>query len=107
MDSDQILVHHETPSGKLLIGYGFIFLLRDNDPKHIAGGVKSSLDRKTSKQVPSVTDWPPQYQHLSIIEGVQNRTTGSHHLTESSERPLRSLENYSRRLLTEMIRKLI
>ena len=40
------LIHHAIPSGKRLIGNGYIFQ-HDNDPKHTANTVKSYLERKT------------------------------------------------------------
>ena len=41
----QILIHYAIPSGKCLMGNGFIFQ-QDNDPKHIAQKEKSYLERK-------------------------------------------------------------
>ena len=40
----QVLIHHAIPSGKRLIGNGFIFQ-HDNDHKHTANTFKSYLER--------------------------------------------------------------
>ena len=57
------------PSGKRLIGNGFIFQ-HDNDLKHTANAVKSYLERKTVDKTLTVIDWPPQSPYLNIIEAV-------------------------------------
>ena len=41
----QVLIHHAFPSGKSLIGNGFIFQ-HDNNPKHTAKAVKSYFREK-------------------------------------------------------------
>ena len=63
----QVLIHHAIPSGRCLIGNGFIFQ-HDNNPKHIANAVKSYLERegqliKHSHGLASSPD-------LNIIEAV-------------------------------------
>ena len=58
--------HHAIPSGKRLIGVGFIFQ-DHNDPKHT---VKSYLERKTADKTLTVMDWPPQSPDLNIIEAA-------------------------------------
>ena len=65
----QVLIHHAIPTGKRLIGNGFIFQ-HDNDPKHTANAVKSYLERKTADKTLTVMDWPPQSPDLNIIEAV-------------------------------------
>ena len=65
----QFLIHHAIPSGKHLIGNGFIFQ-HDNDPKHTANPVKSYLERKTADKTLTVKHWPPQSPDLNIIEAV-------------------------------------
>lgn len=64
-----ILIHHERPSEKYLIGKNFIFL-PDNDLKHTANAVKSYLNRKTHEEKLSVIDWPSWSLTLKIIEVV-------------------------------------
>ena len=44
----QVLINLAIPSGKCLIGNGFIFQ-HDNDPKHTANAVKSYLEKKEFK----------------------------------------------------------
>lgn len=55
----QILMLHEIPRGKGLIGNSFI-LRHDNDPKRTAEAVKSYLDRITHNGALSAMDWPPR-----------------------------------------------
>ena len=62
----QVLIHHAIPSGKHLIGNGFIFQ-HGNDPKHTANA------RKTADKTLTVMDWTPQIPDLNIIEAVWDR----------------------------------
>ena len=55
----QVLIHNAIPSGKRLIGNGFIFQ-HDNNSKHTANAVKSYLERKTADKTLTVMHWPPQ-----------------------------------------------
>ena len=52
----QILIHHETPSGKHLIGPKVI-LQHDKDPKHTAKVIKNYLQRKEEQGVLEVRVW--------------------------------------------------
>ena len=65
----QLLIHHAVPSGKRLIGNGFIFQ-HDNDPKHTSNVVKAYLQKKEEAGTLTVLDWPPQSPDLNIIEAV-------------------------------------
>ena len=58
-----ILIQHEIPSGKSLIGNGFIFQ-KDNNPKNIAQKVKSYIERKERSGDIQVMKWPPQGSNL-------------------------------------------
>ena len=59
-----VLIHYAIPSGKRLIGNGFIFQ-HDNDFKHTANAKQSYLERKTYGKT-----LPPQSPDLNIIEAV-------------------------------------
>uniref|UniRef100_A0A3Q0QR15 Transposase Tc1-like domain-containing protein n=1 Tax=Amphilophus citrinellus TaxID=61819 RepID=A0A3Q0QR15_AMPCI len=65
----QILIHHAIPSGRRLIGLGFI-LQQDNDPKHTARLVQRFLLRKEEEGTLRRMPWPPQRPDLNIIESV-------------------------------------
>lgn len=48
-----ILIHHEIPSGKDVIG-NWLTIQNDNDPKHAASAVIAYLDRKAHSGMLSV-----------------------------------------------------
>ena len=62
-----ILQRHAVPSGKRLIGRGFIFQ-QDNDPKHASNLCKNYLGKKEQKGELLTMVWPPQSPDLSPIE---------------------------------------
>ena len=63
----QILVHHALPSGRQLVGKGFI-LQQVNDPKHASKLCQTYLKNKELQGELKLMDWPPQSPDLSPIE---------------------------------------
>ena len=65
----QILIHHDVPVGKALIGNNFVFQ-RDNDPKHTARVIKKYLENEKRDGSLTVLNWPAQSPDMNIIEQV-------------------------------------
>ena len=63
----RILWRNAIPSGKTLIGPGFI-LQQDNDPKHTFQKCRQYVERKQAAGVLQSMTWPPQLPDLSLIE---------------------------------------
>ena len=84
----QILIHNAVPSGKRLLGRGFIFQ-QDNDPKHTAKIVKKYLKNRANDHTLEVLDWPSQSPDLSPIENLwQILDTATKNRKPSSEEQL-------------------
>ena len=62
-----ILSRYALPSGKRLIGRGFV-LQQDNDPKHTSKYCQRYLKRKESEGEVKMMTWPPQSPDLNPIE---------------------------------------
>lgn len=102
-----ILIHHTISSGKHLISNSFIFR-HDNDLEAQCQWSESISGRHIMEQH-YVMDWPPQKPELNVNESMlkllelnKRQPTSKN---KSFEWPLRSLKNYSWRLLNEMTRK--
>ena len=63
----RILWRCAIPSGKRLIGQGFI-LQQDNDPKHTSQKCRQYAERKQAAGVLQSKTWPPQSLDFSQIE---------------------------------------
>lgn len=62
-----ILEENVLPSGRRLIGEGFVFQ-QDNDPKHTSNLCKEYLKQKEEEKVLKIMTWPPQSPDLNPIE---------------------------------------
>ena len=62
-----IFVRQALPSGKRLIGHGFI-MQQDNDLKHTSKKCKDYLQKKEVKGEMKIMIWPSQSPHLNPIE---------------------------------------
>jgi transposase len=66
-DYKKILVRYAIPSGRRVIGHGFVFQ-QDNDPKHTSRLCRRYLDKKEADGVIVNMVWPPQSPDLNPIE---------------------------------------
>ena len=64
----QILIHHNVPYGRRLVGLNFIF--QHDDPELTAKKVKDYLQRKENQGRLQLMEWPPLSPDLNIIEVV-------------------------------------
>lgn len=64
-----ILKNHAVPSGKRLVGKGFVFQ-QDNDPKHTSKLCAKYLESKQKSGELHIMQWPPQSPDLNPIELV-------------------------------------
>lgn len=62
-----ILQRHAFPSGKRLVGRGFVFQ-QDNDPKHSSKLCMNYISAKKNEKILDYMDWPPQSPDLNPIE---------------------------------------
>ena len=61
-----ILQCHALPSGKRLVGKGFI-LQQDNDPKHSSHYCQNYLKKKEKEKELKIMTWPPQSPDLNRV----------------------------------------
>lgn len=99
----RILEDNVLPSGRRLIGRGFVFQ-EDNDPKHSSKCCRRFLEKKEKRRVLNYMIWPPQSPDLNPIEllwdeldrRVQKKTSNVEQISVGD--PPRGVErNHSRR----------
>lgn len=96
----KILINHMIPSGKIVIGSGFIFE-HDIDPKLTVNAVKTHLNRKTHNAALSVIDYAFQSLYLNYTEAVWDRLDGEQNKRQPTTKEelwmsfKKALENYS------------
>lgn len=103
-----ILSRYALPSGKQLVGHGFVFQ-QDNDPKHTSHYCMNYLKMKQESGELSLMEWPPQSPDLNPIELLWEELDRQvrKECPTSSEKLWDILQNAWQRIPSSVLEKLV